>query len=89
VRAVLATDNRFFSSTTLSREFDLAKERLGLTSEEVATLVMESARAAFLPETEKRALAALDAASLGRETGGAADGRARPGGGTASAEGGP
>lgn len=88
VRAVLATDNRFFSSTTLSREYDLARERLGVTSEDVAALVMESARAAFLPEVEKRALRALYAASLGREAG-AADGRARPGGGTAQRECGP
>jgi adenosine deaminase len=88
VRAVLATDNRFFSSTTLSREHDLARERLGVTSEEAAAMVVESARAAFLPEDEKRALAALYAASLGRAAG-APGGAARRGGGAAPPEGGP
>lgn len=85
VRAVLATDNRFFSSTTLSREYDLAREHLGITEGDVAALVMESAHAAFLPEAERNALAALYAASLGRGTG-AAGGRARPCGGTARRE---
>jgi len=86
VRAVLATDNRFFSCTTLSREYDLAREHLGITDGDVAVLVMESARAAFLPEEEKRALAALYAAGLGRQSG-ETGARERPGGGDQHREG--
>jgi adenosine deaminase len=69
VRAALATDNRFFSSTTLSREYDLARERLGVTAAETETLVLAGARAAFLPENEKAALEQLYAASMGRPRG--------------------
>jgi adenosine deaminase len=79
VRAALATDNRFFSSTTLSREYDLAREHLGIGDGDAAALVMESARAAFLPDDERRSLAALYAESLGRGYE-AAGGAARPGG---------
>jgi adenosine deaminase len=77
VRAALATDNRFFSSTTLSREHDLARERLGVTAAETESLVLASARAAFLPEGERAALEALYAASLGRPAAGRAAARAR------------
>ncbi|MBM3307440.1 MAG: adenosine deaminase [Candidatus Eisenbacteria bacterium] len=67
VRVALATDNRFFSSTTLSREYDLARERLGLTEAHVASLVGDSARAAFLPDEERRGLERLYLSSIGRD----------------------
>jgi len=87
VSAALATDNRFFSSTTLSREYDLARERLGVTAAETEALALASARAAFLPDAERASLERLYAASLGRP--GADGAHARPerrGGGAETGE---
>jgi len=66
VRVVIATDNRFFSSTTLSAEYDVARERLGVTEEEAGRMAVESARAAFLSEAERGALEGLYAVAAGR-----------------------
>ncbi|MBD3347954.1 MAG: adenosine deaminase [Candidatus Eisenbacteria bacterium] len=65
VRAVLATDNRFFSGTTLSREYDLAAEHLGLGRESLSAMAVESARASFLPGEERRRLIDLVSESAG------------------------
>jgi adenosine deaminase len=71
VRAVIATDNRFFSDTSLSREYDVAAERLGLTREELARIAVESGRAAFLPDAERRKLVDVLEGSVKAEAGGA------------------
>jgi adenosine deaminase len=59
VRAVLATDNRFFSGTTLSREYELAGRELSLSREELAALSVESGRASFLPPGDRESLTGL------------------------------
>jgi adenosine deaminase len=59
VRVTLATDNRFFSGTTLSREYDLAAERLLVGREDIAPMVMESAASSFLPPSTREALGEL------------------------------
>ncbi len=64
VRAVLATDNRFFSKTSLSKEYDLAAEHLGLTRDELAGMALESARSSFLAEGERRRLVEVIAHSV-------------------------
>jgi adenosine deaminase len=69
VRVALATDNRFFSETTLSREYDLAADRLSVGREGIERMVIEGARAAFLPDGERRRLLDLYRASLGGRTG--------------------
>lgn len=56
VSAVLATDNTFFSATSLSHEYDLAAEHLGLTRGELARMAIDSGRASFLPDDERRGL---------------------------------
>ena len=66
VRVALATDNRFFSATTLSREYDLAAGRLSIERDGLERMITESAAAAFLPEEDRRRLAGLYRASLGR-----------------------
>jgi len=71
VRVALATDNRFFSSTTLSREYDLAADRLSVGRDGIERIVIESAAAAFLPDEDRLRLTELYRTSLG---GRAADG---------------
>lgn len=56
VSVALATDNTFFSSTTLSREYALAAEELGLPRERLAAVALESARAAFLAGEDRARL---------------------------------
>lgn len=76
VRVALATDNRFFSETTLSREYDIAAERLSVGRSAVERMVIESARSAFLPDEDRLRLEDLYRASLG---GSAAPGAPRDG----------
>jgi adenosine deaminase len=64
VPVALATDNTFFSSTTLSHEYELAA-RAGAGADLSARSVLASADAAFLPDEERAALRRLYAASLG------------------------
>jgi adenosine deaminase len=63
VPVALATDNTFFSSTTLSREYELAAGA-GATPNVIAGAVLASADAAFLPEEDRAALRRLYASSL-------------------------
>jgi adenosine deaminase len=65
VRVALATDNRFFSGTTLSREYDLAADRLSIGRAGVERMVIESATAAFLPDALRLSLARLYRTSVG------------------------
>ncbi len=64
VKCTLATDNRFFSRTTLSREYDLAAERLGLSRDSLAELALQGARASFLPHPERGRLVDVVAESV-------------------------
>jgi adenosine deaminase len=59
VRVALATDNRFFSATSLSREYDLAASVLGVSAEGLARMALESASSAFLDDRERARLARL------------------------------
>jgi adenosine deaminase len=59
VRVALATDNRFFSRTALSREYDLAASVLGVSAEGLARMALESASSAFLGDRERARLAKL------------------------------
>jgi adenosine deaminase len=56
VPVTLATDNTFFSDTTLSGEYRLAAERAGASSELLLACVTRSADAAFLPEEDRAEL---------------------------------
>jgi adenosine deaminase len=64
VPAVLATDNTFFSRTSLSREYDIASERLALERRDLERMAIESARSAFASEEDRGKLARLYAASV-------------------------
>jgi adenosine deaminase len=59
VPVALATDNRFFSATTLSHEYEAAAVRLSVGDDDVERMVLESASAAFLPEREREELRRL------------------------------
>lgn len=69
VPVVLATDNRFFSGTTLSREYELAASEAGADPDTIVRSVLTSAEAAFLPDDERLALRELYASSLGLRDG--------------------
>lgn len=64
VPLAFSTDNTFFSSTTLSHEYELAAEA-GAGPEVMARSVLTSADAAFLPDGDREALRRLYASSLG------------------------
>jgi adenosine deaminase len=65
VPVAVCTDNRFFSDTTLSAEYELASSEAGAGSEVIRGSVLASAEHAFLPESERTRLRELYAASLG------------------------
>ncbi|MFH1502475.1 MAG: adenosine deaminase [Candidatus Eisenbacteria bacterium] len=69
VNATLTTDNRFFSATSLSREYDLAAEHLSLTRDDLAAVALQSGRAAFLADSERERLVAAIAESVEAELG--------------------
>lgn len=50
------TDNPGVSGTDITREYGIVAEKFGFTDRELAALIRNGARAAFLEETEKRAL---------------------------------
>jgi adenosine deaminase len=54
----LNTDSRLMDRTTLSQEYWLAHQALGLTRAELETVILNGFRSAFLPDTEKAALVA-------------------------------
>jgi adenosine deaminase len=54
----LNTDSRLMDRTTLSDEYCLAHQALGLTRAELETVILNGFRSAFLPEHEKQALVA-------------------------------
>ncbi|QHW32415.1 adenosine deaminase [Paenibacillus rhizovicinus] len=56
LHVTLNTDNPSVSATDISREYRIAAEKFGFTDRELAAIVRNGARAAFLEETDKRAL---------------------------------
>jgi adenosine deaminase len=56
LEATLGTDDPGVSKITLSREYQLACEQLGLSLAVIRARILAAARAAFLPIEEKRAL---------------------------------
>ena len=69
VPVVLCTDNTFFSATTLSREYELARSGAGASPETLAASLMRGAAAAFLPAPERAELEELYSAGLGQAVG--------------------
>jgi len=65
VPVALATDNRFFSGTSLSHEYELAVSEAGASQEQMERSVLVSADAAFLPDDDRAALRELYRVSLG------------------------
>ncbi len=64
VPVALATDNRFFSGTSLSHEYELAVSETGASLDLIARSVLTSADAAFLPDDDRAALHELYGSSL-------------------------
>jgi len=58
VRVTINTDDPAISGITLSGEYQLAMEQLGLSVEDLKRCVIQSARSAFLPESERLQLTA-------------------------------
>jgi adenosine deaminase len=56
VRVTLNTDDPTFFHTTLNDEYRLAVREFGLTADHLVALTLNSVRASFLPERDKRAL---------------------------------
>lgn len=56
VPITLNTDDPTFFNTTINDEYRLAARLFGFGADELATLALNSARAAFLPDTERLAL---------------------------------
>ena len=65
VPVALATDNRFFSATSLSHEYELAVNEAGASRELIAQSVLRSADAAFLADDDRATLRELYRVSLG------------------------
>ncbi len=64
LKVALATDNRFLSNTTLSREYDLAASELGVGRDALELMALESASSSFLREPERGRLESLVRASI-------------------------
>jgi len=69
VRATLATDNRFFSRTTVSGEYDLAAEALGIEREDLVRMAVEGGRSSFLESGERGRLVEVLSESAAAEGG--------------------
>ena len=69
VPVALATDNRFFSRTSLSREYDIAGARLGVSRRALERVAMASGASSFLTPKERTELEGLIAASIEAATG--------------------
>jgi len=63
-RVTLNTDSRLMDGITLSDEYWLAHQNLGLTRADLDRLILNGAESAFLPDPEKRALVARITAEL-------------------------
>ena len=56
VNVTINTDNMTVSGTTLKREYQILKKQFAFTENELKSLALNSAYAAFLPEADKRLL---------------------------------
>jgi len=56
IRVTINTDNRLISDTTLTREYQLAMEHLGLSLIDIKHIIIHGFKSAFLPIREKRDL---------------------------------
>lgn len=56
IRVTLNTDNRLISDTTLTKEYSLAMEHMGLTLMDIKHIIVHGFKSAFLPIREKRDL---------------------------------
>jgi adenosine deaminase len=56
LRVTVNTDNRLITDTTLTKELSLAHDRMGLTLEDLCTLLVQGFKSAFLPFREKQDL---------------------------------
>ena len=56
IRVTINTDNRLISNTTLTREYALAMEHLGLSLIDIKHIIVHGFKSAFLPIREKREL---------------------------------
>ena len=56
LRVTVNTDNRTVSRTTITKEIQLVREKLGLTREEELTLYLNAADAAFISKEEREGL---------------------------------
>lgn len=58
LNVVLNTDNRLMSGTTLTDEYEVASQKLGLGFDDLARMALNGFESAFLPWNERRALLA-------------------------------
>jgi len=56
LRVTLNTDNRLVSNTTVTREYELAVEHYDLSTPQLAKIVLDGFKSAFLPQAEKARL---------------------------------
>jgi adenosine deaminase len=56
LRVTLNTDNRLITDTTVTRELWIAHREMGLTLEDLVTVIVQGFKSAFLPFREKRDL---------------------------------
>ncbi|HEX6313375.1 MAG TPA: adenosine deaminase [Gemmatimonadaceae bacterium] len=65
LNVVLNTDNRLMSGTTLTDEYQLASERLGLGLDDLVRMALNGFESAFLPWNDRQALVARAVAAIG------------------------
>ena len=58
LRVTINTDNRLITDTTVTKEYLVAHEQLGLTLEDLTTIIVSGFKSAFLPFREKQDLLA-------------------------------
>lgn len=54
LRVTINTDNRLITNTTVTKEYWLAHQQLGLTLEDLTTIIVSGFKSAFLPFREKQ-----------------------------------
>lgn len=64
LNVVLNTDNRLMSGTTLTDEYELASQRLGLDLDDLVRIALNGFESAFLPWNDRQALLARATAAI-------------------------
>jgi adenosine deaminase len=54
LRVTINTDNRLITDTTVTKEYWLAHQELGLSLEDITTIIVSGFKSAFLPFREKQ-----------------------------------